>query len=112
MTICEVLCIVKPEGRSGNRNWNEYCTGTLTTQPGLLGSVVQTARLLGGATQVVVVVTLVGSSPMPVERFWTYALTSLSAAGQPPDKAGGFCGQVKPLTLAQRVASRAVLDTK
>src|SRR5580658_6265304 len=108
MTIWEVLCIVKPEGRSGNRNWKEYCTWTLTTQPGLLGRVVQTARLFGGATQVVVVVTLVGSSPMPVERFWTYALTSVSPAGHPPDKPP----HVAPRTLAQRVASRAVLDTK
>jgi|HubBroStandDraft_6_1064221.scaffolds.fasta_scaffold127047_2 hypothetical protein len=50
MTIWEVLCIVKPEGRSGNRNWNEYCTWTLTTQPGLLGWLAQIAKLLGGAT--------------------------------------------------------------
>src|SRR5580698_1107094 len=105
MTIWEVLCIVKPEGKSGNRNWNEYCTWTWTTQPGLLGGLVQIAKLPGGATQVVVVVTLVGSSPIPVERLCTYVFTSPLEASHPPV-------QLWPRTLAQRVASRAVLDTK
>src|SRR5580693_7459489 len=109
MTIWEVLCIVKPERKSGNRNWNEYCTWTWTTQPGLFGWELQIGRLFGGATQVVVVVTLVGSSPIPVERLWTYAVTSVPAAGHPPDKPPV---QALPRTLAQRVASRAVLDTK